>query len=100
MNKTQIQSAVKLEIQLDKARKQVAALQEQIAQIRLEALREVEMVKNDASITLLFKGRRINAKKPSRFNDRYNLTENGKRIATEVFGGIHEIRFQIAVGQI
>ena len=100
MNKIQIQSAVKLKIKLDKARKQVAALEDQIAQIQLEALRQVEMVKNDASVTLLFKGRNINAKKPGRFNDRYNLTENGKRIATEVFGSIHDIRFLIASGQI
>lgn len=100
MNQTQINTAVKLEIRLDHARKQVADLEQQIAQLRLEALRQVEMVKNDASITLLFKGRRINAKKPARFNDRYNLTENGKRIATEVFGGIHDIRFAVAMGQI
>jgi hypothetical protein len=42
----------------------------------------------------------IKAKKPARFNDRYNLTENGRRIATEVFGGIHDIRFAIALGEI
>lgn len=97
MNTKQLKS---LAVQISNAKHHLDILESQYAAFRLDALREVEMVKNDASITLLFKGRRINAKKPSRFNDRYNLTENGKRIATEVVGGIHDIRFQIAVGQI
>jgi hypothetical protein len=98
MNKTQIQSAVKLEIQLDKARKQVAALEEQIAQIRLEALRQVEMVKNDSSITLLFKGRRINARKNT--HNRYVVKEGKTTLKNEYYGGIHDLRFDIARGVI
>lgn len=100
MTKTQIQKLLKLEIQIDRTRRQLASLEQEMAEGRLEALRQVEMVRNDSSITLLFNGRRINAKKPSRFNDRFNLTENGKRIATEMFGSIHDIRFAIATGQI
>ena len=97
MNVKQLKS---LAVQISNAKQHLDSLESQYAAFRLDALREVEMVKNDASITLLFKGRRINAKKPARFNDRYNLTENGKSIGKEVFGGIHDIRFAVAMGQI
>ena len=89
-----------LAVQISSTQKQLGALQSQYDALRLDALREVKVVKNAASITLLFKGRKINAKKPTRYNDRYNLTENGKSIGKEVFGNIHDIRFAVAMGQI
>ena len=89
-----------IQTQLQNARARVAALEAKFAEARLAELRKVEMTKNGETITLTFGPRVIKAKKPARFNDRYNLTENGKRIATEVFGGIHDIRFAIAQGQI
>jgi hypothetical protein len=98
MNKTQMQSAVKLEIQIDKTRKQLAALESQLADIRLAALRQVEMVKNDRSITLVFNGRRINAKK--NVHNRYVVKEGKSTLKDEYFGSIHDLRYDIARGTI
>lgn len=86
--------------QLEKAHARVAELEAKFAEARLAELSKVEMSKNGETITLTFGSRVIKAKKPTRFKDRYNLTENGKRIATEVFGSIHDIRFAIALGKI
>ena len=99
MNKTQMQAALKLEIQIDKTRKQLATLEQQLADIRLEALRQVEMIKNDQSITLVFNGRKINARKNPR-RGRYKVTEGRKTIHSEYFGGIHDLRFDLATGRI
>ena len=94
MNVTTIQT------QLKDARALVADLEDKFAKARLTELRKVKTAKTGETITLTFGDRVIKAKKPARFDDRYNLTENGKRIATEVFGGIHDIRFAIATGRI
>lgn len=98
MNKVQIQKAVKLEIAIDKARKQLADLEAQRDQLRLEALRQVEMTKNDASITLSFNGRKINARK--NIHNRYVVKEGRKTLKNEYFGSIHDLRFEIARGTI
>lgn len=66
--------------------------------MRLALLKEVDVVRNDASITLRFKGRVINAKK-NRYG-RYKVTENKKTLSSEYFGGIHDLRFSIACGLI
>jgi hypothetical protein len=86
--------------QLQKARARVAKLEADFAEQRLEALKTVTMTKTGATITLVNGSSVFKAKKPARFNDRWNITKDGKRIATEVFGGIHDIRFAIALGQI
>jgi len=90
----------KLQDQLIKARERVAQLEEQYAELRLKELRSVTMTKNGATLTLSIGDRVIKAKKPARYNDRWNLTENGKSIAREVFGSIHDIRFAIAMGHL
>jgi hypothetical protein len=92
--------ATVIQTQLQNARARVAELEAKFAEARLSELQKVTMTKNGETITLKFGSRVIKAKKPARFNDRYNLTENGRRIATEVFGGIHDIRFAIALGEI
>lgn len=99
MNKTQMQAAVKLEIQIDKTRKQLADLEQQLADMRLNALRQVEVIKNDSSITLVFNGRRINAKKNPR-RGRWVVKEGKTTLVNEYFGGIHDLRFDIARGAI
>lgn len=66
--------------------------------MRLALLREVDMVRNDTSITLLFKNRVINARK-NRYG-RYKITENKKTLVNEYLGGIHDLRFSIACGLI
>ena len=95
-------------------RKELAALSKNIAAVerelgrldtayndlRLKVIRTVTMTKVGETVTLESGNRVIKAKKPARYNDRWNLTENGKSLAKEVFGGIHEIRFAIAMGQL
>lgn len=98
MNKTQISAALKLEIRLDHARNQVADLEAQLAQLRLEALRQVEVKKNSASITLVFKGRKINARK--NLHNRFVVKEGTKILKSEYAGNLHALRFDIAVGNI
>ena len=78
----------------------LTTLKNEYDELRLKALRTVESTKVGDTITLEAGNRVIKAKKPARYNDRWNLTENGKRIATEYFGGIHDIRFDIAMGKI
>jgi hypothetical protein len=92
--------AIKLLEQLTKAQARAAKLEAQFTEVRLNELQKVTVTKSGETITLAFGDRVIKAKKPSRYNDRYNLTENGKILAKEVFGSIHDIRFAIAVGQI
>ena len=85
---------------LASSKKLVAKLEAEFAELRLKALRTVEMTKEGNTITLTSGKRVIKAKKPARYNDRYDIQENGKMIAKEYFGNIHDIRFAIAMGQI
>ena len=82
------------------ARDQLDKYEAQYAELRLKAIRSVEMTKVGATVTLESGNRVIKAKKPARYNDRWNLTENGKSIAKEYWGSIHDIRFNIAMGQL
>ena len=95
---TRIQKIVKLGIQIDKTRKQLADLESEMAELKLETLREVDMVKNNSSITLTFKGRKINARKNT--HNRYVIKEGGKTLATDYPSGIHDLRFDLAMGNI
>ena len=71
----------------------------ELAEIRLELLRKVTMKKNDKSTILNYGNRSIKAIYNSRRNA-YNLEENGKRIFTEARASIHDLRFEIAMGNI
>ena len=82
------------------AEKLVAKLEAEYNELRLKALRTVEVTQVGKTITLTSGNRIIKAKKPARYNDRYDLQENGKLIAKEVHGGIHDIRFKIAMGKL
>jgi hypothetical protein len=67
-------------------------------EIRLTELRKVSMKKNDSSITLLFNGRTINAKK-NRWG-RFAVKEGKTTLVKEYFGNIHDLRFDIAQGAV
>ena len=68
--------------------------------LRLKAVRTVEATQVGKTVTLTSGNRIIKAKKPTGYNDRWNLTENGKSLGKEVFGNIHDIRFAIAMGKL
>jgi len=87
-----------LQTQLVNARADLADLEAKYADARLKQLKMVEMVKNDASTTLVFKGRTINARKNT--HNRYVVKESGKTLINEYFGSIHDLRFDIAQGMI
>jgi hypothetical protein len=87
-----------LALQISNARHHLELLEGQYEAFRLEALRKVEVVKNAASFTLVFKGRRINARK--NVYNRFVVREGGKTLVKEYFGSIHDLRFNIAQGVI
>jgi hypothetical protein len=95
MNVKQLKS---LAAQISDAQHHLDSLQSQYAACRLEVLQQVQVVKNAASITLMFKGRRINAKQNS--YGRYVVKESGKILISEFHGNIHSLRFNIAVGAV
>ena len=95
MNLKQLKS---LAVQVGDAQHHLDSLQSQYAACRLEVLQQVQVVKNAASITLMFKGRRINAKQNS--YGRYVVKESGKTLISEFHGNIHTLRFNIAVGAV
>ena len=83
----------------------IASLEKDLAQaraeqgaLRLETMRQVEIVRNDASTTLLFRGRVINAKKNA--YGRFKVTERKKTLVSEYFGNIHDLRVDVARGVI
>ncbi|MFM8760099.1 MAG: hypothetical protein ACKOD7_00910 [Polynucleobacter victoriensis] len=68
--------------------------------LRLKAVRTVEATQVGKTVTLTSGNRIIKAKKPAGYNDRYDIMENGKLIAKEYFGNIHDIRYAIAMGKL
>jgi hypothetical protein len=89
---------VRLATKIERLREQLAGCEAEFQRLRLEQLRRVEISKNGETVTLKFGSRVVKAKRHARYSDRWNLTENGQKIATEVFGSIHDIRFAIAGG--
>ena len=85
--------------QLSKAQERVAKLEAAYAEQRLDALKQVAMTKNGETITLTFGDRVLKAKKNPR-RGRFNVFEGGKRVVTEYMAGIHDLRFDIALGRI
>ena len=73
-------------------------LEAEYEELRLEALRQVELTKVGATATLVFKGRVIKAKK-NRYN-RYKITEGKQILDSDYMWGIHDLRFAIATGSI
>lgn len=83
---------------INSLQKDLAAAMAEYDAMRLALLREVDMVRNDSSITLLFKNRVINAKR-NRYG-RFKVTESKKTLVNEYFGDIHDLRFDVACGLI
>lgn len=95
MNTKQLKS---LAVQISTAQHHLDNLVGQYAAFRLDALQKVQVVKNAGSFTLLFKGRIINARKNS--YGRYTVRESGRTLASDYLGGMHDLRFSIAQGEI
>ena len=93
-------NSLSLNAKIARARTELARLEAEYAERRLALLKSVEMTKTGDTVTLWFDQSLFKAKKPARFRDRWNISKNGKTIAKEVFGSIHDIRFAIAQGQI
>ena len=81
------------------SKKLVAQLEADFAELRLEALRTVAMTKVDDTITLEAGNRIIKARK--NVHGRYKVTEGHKTLISEYMGGnIHDLRFELAMGNI
>jgi hypothetical protein len=85
--------------QLAKTRERVAKLEEQYAELRLNELQKVTVIKQGETLTLTYGDRVLKAKKHPRYN-RWNVFEAGKKIVSEYMWGIHDLRFDIAQGRI
>jgi len=77
----------------------LTTLKDEYAELRLKALRTVETTKVGETITLESGNRIIKAKKNS--YGRFKVTEGKKTLVNEYMGGgIHDLRFDIAMGNI
>lgn len=96
MNKTAIET---LANSIHTTANLLAALKEDYAERRLEALRTVTTTKVGETITLAAGKRILKAKKNA--YGRFTVKEAGKIIVKEYMGGgIHDLRFDIAMGKI
>jgi hypothetical protein len=87
-----------LQIQLSNARARVADLEAKLAEAQSAERKKVEVIQNDASVTLLYNGRRINARKNSR--GRLTVSENKRVIGSDYLWGLNQLRVDIATGVI
>ena len=86
---------------LTKARKlkeQLAVFEAELAQGQSELRKQVESSVVGSTVTLEFKNRVIKCKRNRR--GRYDIIENSKKIVSDCFFGINEIRLQVALGHI
>ena len=79
-------------------RKDIADMEREIAELRLSELKKVMMKRNNSSVSLLFNGRTVNASR-NRYG-RLAVKEGGRVLASDYFGTIHDLRFDIAQSQI
>lgn len=87
-----------LQKQLLAAKAEVARLEQEFAAARLTTLRQVDYeVKN--TLTVLTYGKRVVKAKHNRYG-RYDVYENNKRIAQDYGSGLHQLRFDIAMGSV
>ena len=80
------------------AQKELGAYEARYAELRLKALRTVTTTKVGETITLESGNRILKAKKNT--HGRYKVTEGKKTLDSEYFGGIHNLRFAVAMGEI
>ena len=81
------------------ARRNLETMEAELAEMRLEALRSVEMIKGENTVTLLH-GKDVYKCAFNRRYQRYSIKKNGVMVVKESLCGIHDIRFQIAMGGI
>ena len=81
------------------ARRNLETMEAELAEMRLEALRSVEMIKGENTVTLLH-GKDVYKCAFNRRYQRYSIKKNGVMVVKESLWGIHDIRFQIAMGGI
>jgi len=81
-------------------RNELTKLEEQFAEKRLEALREVIITSRGKTVTLTYGDRAVKAKKMGQY-DRWRVWEGDNILIHEYGGGnLHDIRFLLASGQI
>ena len=86
--------------QMSTLRKQLAQLDAEYQQLRLETLKEVEISSRGETLTLSYGTREVKAKKMGAYN-RWKVWEGDRVLIREYTrGGLHDIRFMIATGQI
>lgn len=95
MNKRKMQ---KLTSEIAKTQAHLDQLNRQAADLRLAEIRKVEMVKNEKSTSLVYYGRRVNVRKNG--YGRYSVKEGSRVLHNDYFGSIHDLRFDLATGQI
>jgi hypothetical protein len=85
---------------MSKAREQLAAMESQYDELRLAALRKVEVTKRGETVTLTLGTRELKVKRMG-VRRRWRIWE-GKTVLVDeyVWGGIHDIRFMLATGKI
>ena len=98
LDKTTRKELVAMVKNITVARAELDKYEARYDELRLKALRTVTTTKVGETITLESGNRIIKAKK-NRFG-RYKVTEGKKTLDAEYFGGIHDLRFAVAMGQI
>jgi len=89
---------MKLAQKIEKLREDLASAEAEYKELWLAEMRQVAVKKNEASMTLMFNGRAINAKK-NRYG-RFEVKEGKKTLVKEYMGNLHDLRFAIAQGAI
>ena len=89
-----------LAAKISKARDQLAQMEAEYEELRLETLRKVVMVKVGKTTTLTFKNRVIKVTSCRNDTRGLNVMEDGRMLVNEYRGGIHNIRLMVAIGKI
>ena len=98
MNKTAIKKIDTLIKKIGATSAQLSALKAEYDQLRLEALRTVAYTIVGEAI-ILESGARIIKIKKNR-HGRYKVTEGKTTLIPEYLGGLHDLRFEVAMGNI
>jgi hypothetical protein len=99
-NKTELEMSKieALETRMEKTRALLTKMEADHAELRLAMLRTVDLTKVGETFTLTYKDRIIKAKK-NRYG-RFRVTEGKKVLDNDLFCGIHDLRFSVAMSLI
>lgn len=99
MSKATIKAMNNLNKTISATAERLTALKAEYAKLRLQYIQTVTTTKVGETITLASGNRVIKAKKNK--HGRYKVTEGRKTLVSEYMGGgIHDLRFDIAMGAI